>query len=110
MWSTVISRTSGQLLLLGVQGGHGDSGFEAGEVPSEYRLEAFRLVMKRLPESRRLWSKTCLTGIHLVAPERKSRHFVSEFTRSKLIGGPGWTRTNDLGLIRTSKESDRCWM
>ena len=48
--------------------------------PSEYRLEAFRLLINRLPDSRRLRSKTCLTTIHLVAPERKSRHFVSDYT------------------------------
>ena len=48
--------------------------------PSEYRFEALRLMMNRLPYARRLWSKTCLTDIHLVAPERKSRHFVSDYT------------------------------
>ena len=50
--------------------------------PSEYLLEAFRLLMNRLPDSRRLWLKTCLTTIHLVAPERKSRHFVADFSRN----------------------------
>ena len=60
-------------------------------IPSEYRLEVFRLLRNRLPYARRLWSKGCLTTIHLVAPERKSRHFISGFNRNThlvVLDGP----------------------
>ena len=56
--------------------------------------------MNRLPDSRRLWSKTCLTTMHLVALESESRHSVSGRALSEGSGGPGWTRIIDLGLIR----------
>ena len=102
MWETVISRTPGHPCSSEYRAAMATVVSRLARYPSEYRLEAFRLLMNRLPDSRRLWSKTCLTTIHLVAPERKSRHFVSDYTLNCGNGGPGWTRTNDLGLIRTA--------
>ena len=64
--------------------------------PSECLLEAFRLLRNRFPLARRLWSKCCLATIHLVSPESKNRHFVSEFTIDELSGGTEGSRTLDL--------------
>ena len=100
MCSVVISCTSGQPCSSAYRATMPRVVSRLARYPSEYRLEAFRLLRNRFPWARRLWSKTCLTTIHLVAPERKSRHFVSDCTRKCLAGGPGWTRTIDLGLIR----------
>ena len=68
--------------------------------PSEYRLEAFRLLRNRLPCARRLRSKCCLTTINLVAPERRSSHFVSDFTRNGLFGGPGLASVTPVAWSR----------
>ena len=50
-------------------------------------MEAFRLTRNPLPASRRQRSMTCLTTIHRLLPERKSRHFVSGSAR--LVGLDG---------------------
>ena len=36
-------------MFLSIEGDHSDRGFEAREVPSEYRLDAFRLLRNRFP-------------------------------------------------------------
>ena len=64
------------LLFLGVQGCHRHRRFQAGEVPLGVPGGGLQAGDEAL--ARRLWSNTCLTTIHLVAPERKSRHFVAD--------------------------------
>ena len=80
MWTTVKWRTSGHSRSSAYEAAISTVVSKLARYPSEYRLEAFRLLRNRLPESRRLRSKICLTTIHLMAPERKSRHFVSDYT------------------------------
>ena len=60
MWETVISRTPGHPCSSEYRAAMATVVSRLARYPSEYRLEAFRLLMNRLPDSRRLWSKTCL--------------------------------------------------